>query len=396
MPDPTPASATCDFGADYDMNSPELAARWDEVVPELHARCPVARSEVGEGYWVLNRHADVAAAAADWERFSNATGFMPDRPADMPYLYPEECDPPFHTAVRGAVQDFFRPKAVRAYEDEVRRHAEELVAALRAADEPEAVAGFANALPGRVFCESVAGMPVGDVEGLQREFDLAILGPVAGRGAALQRAFDYVEAYLRRREEEPRRDDVVQAILDLDADGVDWDAKVGILANLTLGGVGTTGFVIASAIQHLADRPEDRARLVADPALLPGAIEELIRFFAPSPHDGRRVTAPVEVGGVAFAPGDYVILSFGAASRDPAVFDRPDELVLDRPLPNRHMAFGSGLHRCVGLHLAKLELRVGLEVFLREVPDYALAPGFAPAYQISNTRVIERLPLVIR
>ena len=103
-----------DFATAYDMNSQELAHRWDEVLENMHAGCPVARSDVGEGYWVLNSYESVARAAMNAEVFSNATGFMPDRPTDMPYLYPEECDPPFHTTLREALNPFFRPKVIAA------------------------------------------------------------------------------------------------------------------------------------------------------------------------------------------------------------------------------------------------------------------------------------------
>ncbi len=387
-----------DFARAYDMNSPELAHRWDEVVTDLHERCPVARSEVGEGYWVLNKHETVTKVAGDWESFSNADGFMPDRPQEMPYLYPQESDPPFHKTLRDALNPYFRPKVLGAHEDGIRAIAREMVADIRArsADgDVELIASFCNAFPGRVFGEAIAGMDADDITRIQATFDRAILGPVEGRGAAAQEAFEDVERYLRARQAGPRRDDVVQGILDLEFEGFDWKAKVGTFANLTLGGVGTTGFVFASALLHLARNPDARRWLTEDPARMRAAVEELIRFYAPSPHDGRRVMRDVEVDGSRFAKGEYVILSYGAASRDPAVFECPHEIVLDRKLPNRHTAFGSGIHRCIGNQLARIQLRVGLQEFLAEIPDFSVPEDFTPVYEISNTRVMQELRLVI-
>ena len=236
-------------------------------------------------------------------------------------------------------------------------------------------------------------MPVDGISYLQTEFDAAILGPIDGRGAALQNAYNRIELYMIERRASARRQDVVQAILDLEFEDFDWTAKVGVLTNLTLGGVGTTGFVFASALLYLARHPGARALLCAEPQRLAAAVEEFLRFYAPSPHDGRRILKAIEVDGVAMSPGDYVILSFGAASRDPNIFESPHEIRLDRPLPNRHLAFGRGIHRCIGSHLARLEIRIGIETFLAEVAEFSVSDAFEPSYQISNTRVMESLPL---
>ncbi len=403
-------SLSTDFVRNYDMNSPELAHRWDEVVEQLHGvcpaggdvaparregRCPVARSEVGEGYWVLNTYDNVGRAAGDWQTFSSATGFMPNRPEGMPWFYPVESDPPLHESLRDSLNPFFRPKVIAAHEQAIRETALQLVADIRASGDAEVdvVARYCNALPGRVFCGTVAGMPTDGVAELQAALDAAILGPIDGRAAASARAHDQIEAYMRQRQEAPRNDDVVQAVLDFAFEGIGWEERISILTTLTLGGIGTTGFVFASAILYLARHPEERAALLADPARMPAAIEEFIRFYAPSPHDGRRATTDVDVDGVQIKAGQYVVLSYGAASRDPEIFDRPHEVDLERPLPNRHMAFGGGIHRCIGSHLARLELRVGIEIFLQSFPDYTIDEDFEPALQISNTRVMERLPV---
>src|SRR5690606_29506975 len=122
---------------------------------------------------------------------------------------------------------------------------------------------------------------------------------VEGRGAALQRGYDYIDDYMKQRQAEPTGSgDLVEAIVDLDSDIFDWEAKVGILTNLTIGGIGTTGFVFASALYYLVDKVELRRELSTDPDKMQAAVEELIRFYAPSPHDGRRALGDAQVGDV--------------------------------------------------------------------------------------------------
>jgi cytochrome P450 len=383
------------FHAGYDMNSPELAEHWEEVVDELHSACPIARSEVGEGYWVMNRHEDIRAATLDWEAYSSGTGFAPNRPPEMPYFVPVECDPPFHTSLRRALTPYLAPAKVAPYEEAVRGHARDLMESFRGRDQIEAVWEFSNMLPALGFCVTVAGMTVEDMRYMQEKFEVGMLGPMEDRAPAMQAAMGRMEDYLTRRKDEPPRGDIIDEILQLEFEGYGWEQRVMTLTTLTLGGVGTTGYVLASALYYLGDHPEERRRMIEQPEIWQTAIEEFLRYYPPSPHDGRRLTEERTAGGCTFDPGDYVVIHYGAANRDPEVFDDPAALLLDRALPNRHLTFGWGPHRCPGSHLARLEIRVGLEEFLAAFPDYRLPDDFRPNYQISNTRVIEQLPLLL-
>jgi cytochrome P450 len=385
-----------DYATDYDMNSPKLAEEWDGVIADLHGRCPMARSEVGEGYWIAIKQDDIKKATQDWETFSSATGFMPDRPAEMPWLWPVESDPPVHTHLRSALNQFLSPGVVRTYKGAVRQHGLDLLAEFDGEEVVDVVPRFGNALPGRSFCVTVAGMGTKDIVYLQKKFEIGILGAIEERGQAMQDAGVRIGEYLERRSKEPARGDLIDAILALDFEGCGWEEKVNVLMTLTLGGIGTTGYVIAASLHWLAQNPEERKRLVADPSLMPTAVEEFLRFFAASPHDGRRVTCPVTMGGVELDKGDYVIMNYGAASRDPEVFENPHEVDIARPLPNKHMSFGYGIHRCIGSHLARLEVVEALSTFLERYPDFELEEGFTPTYQINNTVLMESLPLVLR
>jgi cytochrome P450 len=385
---------TRDFRNDFDLESPEFADHYEAIMADFGRGCPVARSNVGEGYWVINRYEDVLKSAQDWETFSSTSGYLPNRPPDMQFYYPTECDPPFHTTVRSAMDPYFRPKAVAAKEPEIQAHVDTLIDAFIDRGEVEIVEEFANALPGRVFFATFAGMPVQDVPSIQATLHRAMVGPLDDRGAEFQKAYGYFGQYLESRRQQPPRGDVVDAILGIELDGYSWEDKVGTLTLLTLGGIGTSGYVITGALHHLAENLEDRRRLQEDDSTMRTAVDEFIRYYTASPHDGRRATRDVEVGGTKIAAGDYVLLGYGAACRDPAVFESPGEIDIARS-PSRHLAFSVGPHRCIGSHVARTQIRLALSTFLRRIPEFHVPAGFSPSFETAITRTIDELPLIL-
>jgi cytochrome P450 len=162
---------------------------------------------------------------------------------------------------------------------------------------------------------------------------------------------------------------------------------------LLVAGIDTTWSAIGAALWHLAGNPRDRERLVADPGLLPVAMEELLRAYAPVTM-ARLVKQDMRWRGVDMRADDWILLSFPAASRDPAQFDRASEVIIDREV-NRHAAFGLGIHRCVGSHLARMQLRVALEVWLERVPSFTLADPAAVTWSVGQVRGPRALPVRI-
>jgi len=165
------------------------------------------------------------------------------------------------------------------------------------------------------------------------------------------------------------------------------------MALLLIAGIDTTWSAIGSSLWHLARTPADRERLVAEPGLLPTAMEEFLRAYAPVTM-ARLVKQDMHWHGVDMKADDWILLSFPAANRDPAQFDRAGEVVIDREM-NRHAAFGLGIHRCLGSHLARMELRVALEVWLERIPEFSLADPAAVTWSAGQIRGPRALPLRI-
>lgn len=379
-----------DYRTDYDLDDPELSECWDEVLGDLHANCPIARSDVGEGYWIVNSHADVSRCAKDWHTFSSADGFMVNRPEGMPLFAPAEVDPPLHRALRSAIEPFLRPKAVADLDSTVRVAANKLIDTFIDHGEVELVSAFANPLPQTIFSTCVAGMDPEMMPELLETF--SFVAPPDERAENFQHGMNTIERYLRARSEASPRGDIVDALLTFEHPDFSWKDKVGTLCQLTIGGIGTTGFVFSGGLHHLANHAEDRHRLVGDPSLIPQAIEEFLRLFPGVANMARRVTADCEVHGVQMKAGDRVLLSFSAACRDPLVSDDPNSVQIDRG-KIRHLAFGTGVHRCIGEALARVVLRAGYEAFLSRIPNFRVADNFVPTYETGSTRHMSQLPL---
>ena len=199
---------------------------------------------------------------------------------------------------------------------------------------------------------------------------------------------------LEQRKREPG-DDLVSDLLQAEVDGgpVPDVHVLGTLALILVAGVDTTWSSIGSAMWHLATHDDDRRRLVAEPELIPTAIEELLRAYSPVTM-ARISNVDTDVGGCPVHAGDRVLLNFPAANRDPAAFERADEVVIDRRL-NRHIAFGVGIHRCAGSNLARMELRVAVETWLQRIPEFHLVDGAEVTWAGGQVRGPRTLPVRI-
>jgi cytochrome P450 len=388
-----------DWATDFSHLEPEWAEGAIGVWDDLRGRCPIAHTERFGGAWLPTRYEDVAAIAHDPEHFSSraiiVSNFRPPQDlAPVGETPPISSDPPFHHDARKLLLPAFTKKAVSAQEEATRAFCHQLIDGFAGRDLVDAAHEYAQQIPTRVIADML-GFPQEDGPRFQVFVENALEGidlPPEQRLEKGAELFDYLFAQIRDHVEHPR-DDLTSYLVDAELYGQRLDPihVAGTIALLLIAGIDTTWSAIGASLWHLAGHPEDRRRLVAEPGLLPTAMEEFLRAYAPVTM-ARLVTEDMTWRGVEMKADDWVLLSFPAANRDPDHVDRAGEVVIDREV-NRHAAFGLGIHRCVGSHLARMELRVALEVWLERVPEFGLADPAGVSWSTGQIRGPRALPL---
>lgn len=395
----TDKAPVADWATDFDHTHPDYAAQAPEVWDDLRGRCPVAHTDRFGGTWLPTRHADVVAVAHDTEHFSSegviVSPYKPEGLAPVGYAPPITSDPPFHAEARRILLPAFAPKAIARWEDATRQTCRELIDELLAGSPSvvDAATGYTQHIPVRVIAEML-GLPREDGDRFRTFIHRILENPGEGfEELAYEDTLDHYLSLVVADHQEHPRDDLVGFLLDAEMDGrrLDPEHVRGTIALLLIAGIDTTWSAIGASLWHLATHPDDRARLVAEPELLPVAVEEFLRFYAPVTM-ARIAATDVELGGVEVGARDWVLVPFPAANRDPEAFEDADRFVIDRAR-NRHVAFGVGIHRCVGSNLARLELTVALDEWLARVPDFEVADPAAVVWSTGQVRGPRRLPL---
>jgi cytochrome P450 len=390
-----------DWATDFSHVEPEWYNDPYPVQDELRERCPVAHTERFGGAWLPTKYEDVAAVAYDTDKFSSRAIIMSDMrpPLDMAPVGaapPISSDPPFHHGARKLLLPAFTKTRIAQLEAGTRDFCNELIDSFAGRDVVDVAREYAQHIPTRVIA-AMLGFPAEDhdkfggfVEGVLE----GIGDPPEVRLERGERLNDYLVAQVHDHIANPR-DDLTSYLLDAELGGHKLDPHhvAGTMTLLLIAGIDTTWSAIGASLWHLAKTPADRARLVAEPELLPTAMEEFLRAFAPVTM-ARLVKQDMHWQGVDMKADDWVLLSFPAANRDPEHFDRAGEVVIDREV-NRHVAFGLGIHRCVGSHLARMELRVALEVWMQRIPEFTLADPDAVTWAAGQVRGPRSLPLHI-
>lgn len=359
------------------------------VFDELRERCPVVRNDVFG--WALFRHADVVRVLHDHETFSNAVSRHLSVPNGM--------DPPGHTAYRRIIEPYFSPARMAAFEPHCRDIASRLVEAAVRAGTLEFMQDFAGAFSAEVQC-AFLGWPDRLREPLrnwtQRNQQATREGDRERLKKLAQEFAQRVKVLLAERREVDAgpETDVTAALMHERVE--DWplyeEEIVSILRNWTVGEVGTIAASVGILAHHLAADPVLQQRLRTNARLLPAAIDEVLRLDGPLVANRRRATCPVEIGGQHIEEGERLSIVWIAANRDPAVFEQPDEIRLDRD-PADNLLYGGGIHVCPGAPLARLELRVVLEELLRATARIEPNPEIEPVRAHWPAAGFERLPL---
>jgi cytochrome P450 len=395
---PTPVGRELDVVhmAKFDPLGEELAENFWEQMSELR-ECPVDRTELYGGIWILSKYADVLTAARDWESFSSAkgSGVVPRQATGDVRPIPIDLDPPLHRDFRRLIDRHFGPKAVAGAESEVRQVAVELIERFQGSGKCDFVRDFATPFPLNAFFQFALGTDMDEAEKVMQWLDKMLVSPTEGAEAMLN-YFEWAKGLLDKRREGERRGDVLDSLLEGSVQGrelTDRERQM-VIMNVVTGGIETTTHALSNAVYHLAASPEIRRRLNEDRTLIPAAIEEFLRYESPAPSRGRTATCPVQIDGADIKEGERILLFFGAANRDPLLFESPEEIVLDRYRgeANPHLSFGAGPHRCPGAHFARLEMKVALEEILDRLPNLDLDTDHLE-YGAGITRGLLSLPL---
>jgi cytochrome P450 len=390
-----------DWGTDFDVLSRSYVDDPFPIWDELRQTCPIAHTDRRGSTWLPTTYQDVVDLAHDIEHFSSLditvipfTGEEPAEPV-LPYgVPPISADPPLHTFTRRLLLPWFSHRKVESYEAMTRELCAGLVEGFLADGRADAASDYAQQIPVRVIA-AILGVPpelsdtftgwvravleFADDEEVRREGTIGLI--------------EYFVSEVERRKQHPG-DDLLSALLQTEVDGQPLEDSIvlGVAALTLIAGVDTTWSAIGSSLWHLATHPGDAKTLATDPEAMPLAIEELLRAYSPVTM-ARVVTGDIEFQGCPMKAEEKVLMNFPAANRDPAAFENPDTVILDRA-HNRHVAFGSGIHRCAGSNLARMELRVAIEEWLKRIPEFRIEDGAEVTWVGGQVRGPRSVPVV--
>ena len=392
-----------DWASDFDHTDAGWIADPYPIWDDLRDRCPVAHSDRYGGTWLPVTHELVSEVAYDHERFTSRSVIVTDRrpgpdapPAPIGVAPPITSDPPFHAIVRRMLIPAFAPKPIAALEPFTRSLCRELLDQTAGQDSFDAATEYAQHIPVRVIVRFL-GFPQQDAD-LFRGFIRRVIEDVdqtpEERDVVLGELDEYMNAQIEDHIARPR-DDLTTFLTQAEIYGekLSMEHIRGTMVLLMIAGIDTSWSAIGASLWHLAQHPDDRRRLAGERGLMDTALEELLRAYAPVTM-ARLVAKDCDFHGHQLKEGDWLLLPFPAANRDPAFFADPDLVLLDRA-ENRHAAFGLGRHRCLGSNLARMELRVALEEWLARYPDFELADPAAVAWSGGQIRGPRQLPLRI-
>jgi cytochrome P450 len=346
-------------------------------------------------FWAISRFGDVEDALREWPVFSSASGITLDGFSGIkPMII--LMDPPRQAELRRVLQKAFTAKRIGAQESLIRHTAHTLLDAIPVEDEVDLVSAFTAPFPIMVIAEML-GVDPSDRE-LFKQWSNGIMATAAGEYESLARnyehIFDYFRGVIAARRAGPR-DDLVTALVQAEVDGhkLSDDDILGFCALLLIAGNETTTNLLGNAAIVLAAHPDARAEIVADMSLLPNAIEEVLRFEGPAQTLTRTTTVDAHVRGQTIGAGEKVMLLLAAANRDPRVFEDADRFDIHR-VTRKHIAFGSGIHFCMGANLARLEARVAFEELLSRYPKYSItSPDTVSYFNTPSIRGPKALPV---
>ncbi len=390
-----------DFATDFDHTDPAWVNDPYPIWEDLRQRCPVAHTDRYGGAWFPATHAGVSTIAKDTDHFTSRSVIMEEGrpgeealPAPIGTAPPISSDPPFHAMARKIILPAFAPGVVNGLEPQIRELCRGAIERLGDATTFDASWDYARLIPPSVI-RQMLGFPEEDTDKFIDIVHMITESVDLSEEERIEQ-FEPIEAYFVAQIEDHQanpRDDLTSFLLDAEIMGEKLQVEhvFGTMVLILVAGIDTTWGAIGASLWHLAKNPSDLARLVNEPDLMPVAIEEFLRFYAPVTM-ARLVKEDMEYLGCPMKEYDWILLGFPAANRDPVVFKDADQFIIDRA-ENRHVAFGLGIHRCIGSNLARLELRVAIEEFIRRYPAFELADPGAVTWAQGQIRGPRHLPI---
>ena len=397
----TAVDPVSDWANDFEIFDPDFVKDPYSVWSDLREQgCPFARTERRDVTFMPTTYEGVRSIAADtdtWSSFSITVTPVPqsyDANGDRIRSI-IATDEPDHTPERRLMLPFFSPKAVEKYREHTQELCRRLIREFIEDGSADIAEQYARQIPPRIIAAILGIEPE-----MADEFTTWVQGAlelglqddeIREHYASIIRKF-FVEQ-IADRQENPG-DDLISFLLaaELDGEPVPMPVIRGNVGLMLIAGIDTTWSSIGSALLHLATHPEDRQRLVDEPELIPTAIEEFLRAYSPVTM-ARIATHDTMLGDREVKAGERVMLTFPAANRDPAMFENPEEVIIDRE-HNRHIAFGSGIHRCAGSNLARMEMQVAIEEFLKMIPEFEIADADAVTWAGGQVRGPRNIPVI--
>ena len=390
-----PAHVPSELVVDWDFYNPpgaqqDLIGAWKS----LHSGPPIIWTPHNGGHWIVTRAEDIEYIQRHYDPFSMRKIMIP---ADITpkRMLPIEADPPEHTGYRTIINQFFTPRALKGLQEGARDLAIELIEGFKHNGRCEFRKDFAMQLPIIVFMRMV-DQPLDNLD------HLLVLAEKAARPKSQQDMMDafagitaYIAGIIGDRRANPR-DDLLSAVVNAQVDGetITSEDAESMMINLLFGGLDTVAATLGFAARFLADNPDKRQELLDRPELIPNAVDELLRMFAPS-STGRRMSRDFDYKGVTFKQGEMVYVRGMLHSMDEAKFENPMEADWERPgLERNYASFGNGPHRCPGATLARSELRIFIEEWLARIPHFRCAPGEHIAIGTGMVNSVLHLPLI--
>lgn len=386
-----------DWATDFDHYDAGYIDDPYTITQELRARCPVAHTDRYGGVVVPLSYEDVAAVAHDTDTFTSRRIVVSEISTERRgvILPPINLDPPDHTEPRRVMLPFFNPANVRRWEPVIREICARHLDAFEG-DQVDLAGEYSKHVPGDLTA-AMFGVPPHQADQFRTwVHEILEVGPTDPD--VERRATNQVVDYMLGLVQERRRsggDDLVTYLLDqrIDDEPLTDEAMAKMLLLLLVAGIDTTWSALGASLWHLAANPDDRRRLAEDPSLIPTATEEFLRAYGPVTV-ARIATADAEINGCPVREGEWVMMNLIAANRDPAVFENPDEVIIDRA-KNRHAAFGLGVHRCLGSNLARIEMHIAIEMLLERHPEFNLVEGVDPEWSPGTVRGPRVVPVTL-